>query len=412
MDDFLLFAGSASRKLGAAIAEYLDQPLAASETHRFSEGNLFVRVLENVRGRHTFLVQGTAFPANDNFMELLFWIDALKRASAASVTAVIPYFSYAKGDKKDEPRVSIRARVCADAIESAGVDRVVTMDLHAPQLQGFFHVPVDDLYAMPILCEAIAAKALPDLVVVAPDAGFAKKARAFAQRLGRRTRSPRSERTDHSETAEVTELIGDVEGKTALIVDDFTISAGSLADAARILADRGAAPIYAMVTPRPDHRDRGRTARGQPDRAALHHRHRRDATGRAARQRRGHLGRRPVRRGDPPDLPPREHQLALRMSASGHRVAHSGVRAFQSSASGDGADLGDERPERLSEVGQQVDPCIPERAVRQYRVRGPGRGTRRLQLVGGDRADATRIVAVGREDGLRELVPRRPRPGW
>ena len=121
--------------------------LGASETLRFSEGNLFVRVLENVRGRDVFLVQGTAFPANDNFMELLFWIDALKRASAASVTAVIPYFSYAKGDKKDEPRVSIRARVCADAIEAAGVDRVVTLDLHAPQVQGFFKVPVDDLYA-------------------------------------------------------------------------------------------------------------------------------------------------------------------------------------------------------------------------------------------------------------------------
>ena len=139
---------------------------------------------DQVRGQHTFLVQGTAFPANDNFMELLFWIDALKRASAASVTAVIPYFSYAKGDKKDEPRVSIRARVCADAIEAAGVDRVVTMDLHAPQLQGFFHVPVDDLYAMPTLCDAIESKAFHALVVVAPDAGFAKRARAYAKRLG------------------------------------------------------------------------------------------------------------------------------------------------------------------------------------------------------------------------------------
>jgi ribose-phosphate pyrophosphokinase len=244
-DEFLLFAGSASARLGAAIAEYLDQPLGACETMRFSEGNLFVRVLENVRGRHAFLVQGTAFPANDNFMELLFWIDALKRASAASVTAVI---SYAKGDKKDEPRVSIRARVCADAIESAGVDRVVTMDLHAPQVQGFFHVPVDDLYAMPILCEAITAKALPDLVVVAPDAGFAKKARAFAARLGTSYAIAEKRRTDHSETAEVTELIGDVSGRTALIVDDFTISAGSLCDAARILTDRGAAAVYAMVT--------------------------------------------------------------------------------------------------------------------------------------------------------------------
>ena len=221
---------------------------AASETHRFSEGNLFVRVLENVRGRDTFLVQGTAFPANDNFMELLFWIDALKRASAASVTAVIPYFSYAKGDKKDEPRVSIRARVCADAIEATGVDRVVTMDLHAPQVQGFFHVPVDDLYAMPMLCDAIVAKGLPDVVVVAPDAGFAKRARAFAQRLNVPYAIADKERTDHSEAAHVLDLIGDVEGKTAVIVDDFTISAGSLADAARIAADRGAAQIYAMVS--------------------------------------------------------------------------------------------------------------------------------------------------------------------
>jgi ribose-phosphate pyrophosphokinase len=248
VDDFLLFAGSASRKLGASIAAYLEQPLAASETHRFSEGNLFVRVGENVRGRDTFIVQGTAFPANDNFMELLFWIDALKRASAASVTAVIPYFSYAKGDKKDEPRVSIRARVCADAIEAAGVDRVVTMDLHAPQLQGFFHVPVDDLYAMPILCDAIAEKGLPDVVIVAPDAGFAKRARVYAQRLAVPYAIAEKERTDHSESAHVLDLIGDVAGKTALIVDDFTISAGSLADAARITADRGATQIYAMVT--------------------------------------------------------------------------------------------------------------------------------------------------------------------
>src|SRR5471032_3230109 len=203
MDDFLLFAGSASRKLGGAIADYLNCPVGASECFRFSEGNLFVRVLENVRGRDVFLVQGTAFPANDNFMELLFWIDALKRASAASVTAVIPYFSYAKGDKKDEPRVSIRARVCADAIEAAGVDRVITLDLHAPQVQGFFKVPVDDLYTLPVLCEVIATKDLPDLVVVAPDAGFAKKARAFAARLGTSYAIAEKRRADHSETAEV-----------------------------------------------------------------------------------------------------------------------------------------------------------------------------------------------------------------
>jgi ribose-phosphate pyrophosphokinase len=247
-DEFMLFAGSASRKLGAAIAAYLGCPLGMNETLQFSEGNLFVRVLENVRGRDVFLVQGTAFPANDNFMELLFWIDALKRASATSVTAVIPYFSYAKGDKKDEPRVSIRARVCADAIEAAGVDRVVTLDLHAPQVQGFFKVPVDDLYAMPVMCDAIAAKGLADLVVVAPDAGFAKKARQWSQRLGAPLAIADKRRVDHSETAEITELIGQVSGCTALIVDDFTISAGTLVDAARVLVERGATAVYAAVS--------------------------------------------------------------------------------------------------------------------------------------------------------------------
>jgi ribose-phosphate pyrophosphokinase len=219
-----------------------------NETFKFSEGNLFVRVLENVRGRDVFLVQGTAFPANDNFMELLFWIDAFKRASAASVTAVIPYFSYAKGDKKDEPRVSIRARVCADAIEAAGVDRVVTLDLHAPQLQGFFKVPVDDLYALPVLCDAIAAKGLADLVVVAPDAGFAKKAREWSERLHAPLAIADKRRVDHSETPEIMELIGSVRGRTALIVDDFTISAGTVVDAARVLIERGAVAVYAAVS--------------------------------------------------------------------------------------------------------------------------------------------------------------------
>jgi ribose-phosphate pyrophosphokinase len=247
-DEFLLFAGSASRKLGGAIAEYLGCQLGMNETFKFSEGNLFVRVLENVRGRDVFLVQGTAFPANDNFMELLFWIDAFKRASAASVTAVIPYFSYAKGDKKDEPRVSIRARVCADAIEAAGVDRVVTLDLHAPQLQGFFKLPVDDLYALPVLCDAIAAKGLADLVVVAPDAGFAKKAREWSERLHAPLAIADKRRVDHSETPEIMELIGSVRGRTALIVDDFTISAGTVVDAARVLIERGAVAVYAAVS--------------------------------------------------------------------------------------------------------------------------------------------------------------------
>lgn len=247
-EDFVLLAGSASRRLAEAIAAYLDHPLGESETLRFSDGNLFVRVGENVRGRDVFLIQGTAFPANDNFMELLFWVDALKRASAASVTTVIPYFTYAKGDKKDEPRVSIRARVCADAIEAAGADRVVTMDLHAPQVQGFFKIPVDDLHALPVLCESIRARELPELVVVSPDAGFAKTARIWAGRLGVPLAIAHKRRVDHQERADVTELIGDVEGRTALIVDDFTISAGTLDDAARVLRARGAAAVYAAVT--------------------------------------------------------------------------------------------------------------------------------------------------------------------
>jgi ribose-phosphate pyrophosphokinase len=247
-EDFLLFAGSASSQLGRRIADYLGIELGASETLRFSEGNLFVRVLENVRGRDVFLVQGTAFPANDNLVELLFWIDAFKRASAASVTALIPYFSYAKGDKKDEPRVSIRARVCADAIEAAGADRVVTLDLHAPQVQGFFRIPVDDLYALPVLCDAIAAKGLDDLVVVAPDAGFAKKAREWANRLHAPTAIADKRRVGHTESVEVVELIGSVEGRTALIVDDFTISGGTLVEAADVLVERGARSVYAAVT--------------------------------------------------------------------------------------------------------------------------------------------------------------------
>jgi ribose-phosphate pyrophosphokinase len=247
-EELLLFAGSASPKLGGAIAQYLDCPLGQSEMLKFSEGNLFVRVLENVRGRDVYVVQGTGFPANDNFMELLFWIDAFKRASAASVTAVMPYFSYAKGDKKDEPRVSIRARVCADAIEAAGVDRVITLDLHAPQVQGFFKVPVDDLYALPVLCDAIAAKGLRDIVVVAPDAGFAKKARQWSERLHAPLAIADKRRVDHSESAEIVDLIGSVERRTALIVDDFTISAGTLVDAARVVTERGAASVYAVVS--------------------------------------------------------------------------------------------------------------------------------------------------------------------
>ncbi len=248
VDDLIIFGGSGSHKLTRKICEYLRVPEGTGEVLRFSEGNLFVRVKDNVRGRHVYIVQSTVFPANDNFMELLFWIDALKRASAESVTVVMPYFSYAKGDKKDEPRVSIRARVCADAIEVAGADRVVTLDLHAPQIQGFFHIPVDDLYALPVLCDAVISKRLSDLVVVSPDTGFAKHARKFASFLGTSIAIADKQRKAHDERAEVLEVIGEVRGKTALIVDDFTISAGTLTSAAARLIECGASEVYAAIS--------------------------------------------------------------------------------------------------------------------------------------------------------------------
>jgi ribose-phosphate pyrophosphokinase len=248
MDEMLIFGGSASPKLTRNICEYLGVSPGKGEVLHFSEGNLFVRINENVRGRHVYLVQSTAFPTNDNFMELLFWVDAFKRASADQVTVVMPYFSYAKGDKKDEPRVSIRARVCADAIEATGADRVVTMDLHAPQIAGFFRIPVDDLYGMPVLCEAVQQRKLEDLIVVSPDTGFVKSARRYASLLGCSLAIANKERKGHDERAEVLELIGSVEGKTALIVDDFTISAGTLAEAANVLLERGARSVLAAVT--------------------------------------------------------------------------------------------------------------------------------------------------------------------
>lgn len=247
-DGMAVFAGNGSPKLTARICEYLHIPQGKNETLHFSDGNTFVRIEENVRGRRIYLVQSTVFPSNDNFMELLFWIDAFKRAGADEVTVLIPYFSYAKGDKKDEPRVSIRARVCADAIEVTGADRVVTMDLHAPQIQGFFHLPVDNLYALPLLCERITSMHLQDMVIVSPDVGFAKQARRFASRLGVSIAIADKERIAHDERATVLNIIGDVKGKTAIVVDDFTISGGTLADVSVKLLERGAREVYGVVT--------------------------------------------------------------------------------------------------------------------------------------------------------------------
>ncbi|HUG91185.1 MAG TPA: ribose-phosphate diphosphokinase, partial [Planctomycetaceae bacterium] len=246
--DLAVLAGSANPRLAQAIAAALGVRLLPSEARVFSEGNVFVRVLENVRGRDTFVIQGVHWPVNDNFVELLFWIDALKRASSQQVTAVIPFFSYAKGDKKDEPRVSIRARVCADAIEAAGADRVLTMDLHSPQIQGFFRIPVDHLYGRNVMCEHVRKLRIPDLVVCSPDIGFAKDASAYANLLGVPVVIGNKQRPGHDEQAHVLEVIGDVNGKNVLMVDDFTITGGSLISMAELLKSRGAKDVYATVT--------------------------------------------------------------------------------------------------------------------------------------------------------------------
>jgi ribose-phosphate pyrophosphokinase len=222
--------------------------LGVSEVITFSEGNIFVRVRETVRDKDVYLVQPIAMRPNDEFVEVLFWIDAFKRASANSVTAIIPYFSYAKADKKDEPRVSIRARVCADAIESAGVDRVVTMDLHSPQVQGFFKKPVDHLLAMPVLCEYIKKLDLGDFVVVSPDSGFAKHTRKYGSYLGVSVAIGDKMRKGHDETVEFLDIIGDVKGKNAIIIDDFSISGGTLIEVAKGLKQRGAKRIFACLS--------------------------------------------------------------------------------------------------------------------------------------------------------------------
>jgi len=243
----IIFPGSASPQLTRSICQHLGVEPGLCEAFKFSEGNTFVRILENVRGRDVFFVQTLSHPVNDNFMELLFWIDAAKRASAAQVTAVIPFFSYAKGDKKDEPRVSIRARACADCLEAVGVDRVLTMDLHAPQIQGFFRVPVDHLYAMSVLKDHMTAGD-NGLVVVSPDVGFAERARLYAAFLKADVAVADKMRRSHDERAYVQGIIGTVAGKKAVVVDDFTITGWSLIETAQGLLQCGATEVCAMVT--------------------------------------------------------------------------------------------------------------------------------------------------------------------
>ncbi|HOS72824.1 MAG TPA: ribose-phosphate diphosphokinase [Bacteroidales bacterium] len=243
-----IFAGSSSRAFAGKICSYLGIEAGISEVFQFSEGNTYVKIGENVRNKDVYIVQTVGLKANDSFMELLFWIDSFKRSSARSVTVIMPYFSYAKADKKDEPRVSIRARVCADCIEIAGADRVITIDLHSPQIQGFFKKPVDNLYAYPLLCEYMKSRGTADLVVVSPDAGFARDARRYGSYLGVPVYICEKTRTDHSERASVNILSGPLAAKNALIVDDFTISGGTLIETANLMKEKGVDQVYAMVT--------------------------------------------------------------------------------------------------------------------------------------------------------------------
>jgi ribose-phosphate pyrophosphokinase len=220
-----------------------------SEVIKFSDGNIFLTIKETVRNKDVYVVQSIGMNPNDEFVEILVRMDALKRASANSVTAIIPYFSYAKGDKKDEPRVSIRARVCAECIELAGADRIVVMDLHSAQVQGFFKKPVDHLLSLPIICEYVKGLDIIDnLCVVSPDAGYAKTARKFADYLRTPVAIGDKIRTGHNEDAKIMNVIGDVKGKNCLIVDDFTVSGGTLVDIAKTLKENGAKRIIAGIS--------------------------------------------------------------------------------------------------------------------------------------------------------------------
>lgn len=245
--EMIVLSGSAHRELAHEIAGYIGTKLADTTVTTFPDGETFVRINENIRGRDVFIIQPTCPPTNHNLMELLIMVDAARRASAARITAVIPFFGYARQDRKDQPRVPITAKLVANLIVAAGVNRVLTMDLHAQQLQGFFDIPMDHLYAAPVLIKYIRTKNLSDLVVVSPDVGGVKMASAYAQALKANLAIVVKRRISASET-EAQHVIGDVAGMNVLIVDDLTETAGTLVGAAKILRDAGAKDVYAMVS--------------------------------------------------------------------------------------------------------------------------------------------------------------------
>lgn len=242
-----IVTGTAHPKLATAICDYLGVTLCDATVSSFPDGETFVKINENIRGRDVFIVQPTCPPTNQNLMELLIMVDAARRASAARITAVIPFFGYARQDRKDQPRVPITAKLVANLLVAAGVHRVLTMDLHAQQLQGFFDIPVDHLYALPVMLNYLRGIGLNDLVVVSPDVGGVKMASAYAQALGAGLAIVVKRRKSASETEAVT-IIGDVQGKNVILVDDLTETAGTLSGAARILRANDAGHIYAGVS--------------------------------------------------------------------------------------------------------------------------------------------------------------------
>lgn len=248
MDELKVFTGNAYPALAQAIAEYLGIPLGKCEVFEFSNENIFVRILENVRQRDTFVVQPFSSPVNKSLVELLIMIDALKRASAGRITAVIPYYSYGRSDRKDQPRVPITARLVADLLTVAGANRVLTVDLHAPQIQGFFNIPVDELTALYLLSDYFKRKEFDDLVVVATDIGISKRARDLAAKLDASLAIMEKRRVGNTDQAETLNVIGEVEGKVALTLDDEIDTAGSLVNVVSTLKEHGAREIYACCT--------------------------------------------------------------------------------------------------------------------------------------------------------------------
>jgi ribose-phosphate pyrophosphokinase len=242
-----VFTGSAHPGLGEAIARFLGVPLGRAHLSRFSDGEVWFQIQDNVRGADVFVVQPTGPPVNENVMELLVMLDAFKRSSASRITAVLPYYGYARQDRKDKPRVPISAKLVADLLSAAGTDRVLTMDLHAAQIQGFFNVPVDHLFAAPVILDYVSRLKLPRLTVVSPDAGGVERARAYAKRLDAALAIV-DKRREAPNVAEVHQVVGDVEGRSALIVDDMVDTAGTLAKVAQAIKEAGAREVLASCS--------------------------------------------------------------------------------------------------------------------------------------------------------------------